>query len=186
MKNPNVSSFRWRRLDLPGTDEAVLTATERGYLLDGRARFADPSGPVDLRYSVEIGPAWRTERARVEGIGPRGPLELRIEIREGGWYFDDRRVPEVTECVDLDLNFTPATNLLSIRRLALAPGQSAEVVAAWLDFPSPTLRPLRQIYECQTRHRYGYRCPELPFESVLEVNSDGFVTSYPPLWEPGA
>ena len=179
-----MPSCRWRRVDLPGTDEATLTSMDHGYLLAGRARFEDPAGTVDLRYSVEIGLTWRTERARVNGTGPRGWLDFRIEVRGNEWYFDDRPVPGVSGCVDLDLNFTPATNLLSIRRLGLAAGQSAEVVAAWLDFPSPALKPLRQIYQCQTPGRYGYLCPELPFESVLRVDPDGFVTSYPPLWEP--
>ena len=57
-------------------------------------------------------------------------------------------------------------------------------VAAWLEFPDARLKPLRQQYECLPGLHYGYRCPDLPFESVLQVNEAGFVTSYPPLWEP--
>jgi hypothetical protein len=38
-------------------------------------------------------------------------------------------------CVNIDLNFSPSTNLLPIRRLDLSVGASAIVRAAWLRFP---------------------------------------------------
>jgi hypothetical protein len=179
-----VPSFRWRRCDLPGTDRATLTTTETGYLLLGHAQFQHPAGSVDLHYSVQTSPSWRTEQARVEGMGPQGPLQLHIQVRPDGWSLNGRLVRALAGCIDIDLSFTPATNLLTVRRLTLAPGQSAEVVAAWLEFPDSRLKPLRQQYERLPALRYGYRCPDLPFETILQVNEDGFVTSYPPLWEP--
>lgn len=180
-----MPSFRWRRLDLPGTDHATLTTTDSGYLLLGHAQFQGPAGEADLHYSVQITPTWRTERARLDGVGPRGPVQFEITVQPGGiWALNGHVLPEVTGCIDVDLNLTPATNLLSVRRLALEPGASAEVVAAWLDFPDPRLKPLHQLYRHLGHGRYDYSCPELPFATILETNDDGFVTSYPPLWEP--
>lgn len=51
-----MASFRWRRLDLPGTDRATLTTTDRGFMLLGHAQFQDAAGLVDLHYSVQISP----------------------------------------------------------------------------------------------------------------------------------
>lgn len=180
-----MPSFRWRRLDLPGTDHATLTTTDSGYLVLGHAQFQDPGGEADLHYSVQISPTWRTERARLTGVGPGGPVWLDITVQPGAiWALNGHPIPEVTGCIDIHLNLSPATNLLSLRRLALAPGASAEVVAAWLDFPDPRLKPLRQLYSHLGHGRYDYRCPELAFAAVLETNADGFVTSYPSRWEP--
>jgi uncharacterized protein len=180
-----VPSIRWRRLDLPGTDRATLAPTETGHFLLGHARFEDARGPVDLHYSIVAGSDWRTLQARVDGLDPDGLRSLQIAVApDGSWRINGRQVPEVQGCVDIDLAFTPATNLLSIRRLALAPGQSGEVLAAWLAYPQDLLRPLRQVYEHQADGRYRYRCPELGFETVLEVDATGFVQSYPPLWAP--
>lgn len=180
-----MASFRWRRLDLPGTDRATLTTTEGGYLLLGHAQFQDPAGEADLHYSVQISPTWRTERARLEGSGPLGPISFEIAVQpDGGWTLNGTPLPAVQGCIDVDLNLTPATNMLSIRRLALDPGAEAEVIAAWLEFPEPRLKPLRQVYHHLGGGRYDYHCPEIPFDAVLESNADGFVTSYPPLWEP--
>lgn len=180
-----MSSFRWRRLELPGTDRATLSTTDSGYLLLGHAQFRDSLAEADLHYSVHVSPRWRTQRAVVHGAGPRGPVQLEIEASpDGAWHLNGRPCPEVRGCIDVDLNFTPATNLLSVRRLSLALGESADVVAAWLEYPAFQLKPLRQIYHRLPDNRYAYQCPEIPFEAMLETNADGFVTSYPPLWEP--
>ena len=48
-------------------------------------------------------------------------------------------------CIDLDLSFSPATNLLAIRRLALPVNEIAEVRSAWLTFPDLDLEPLDQV-----------------------------------------
>jgi hypothetical protein len=110
---------------------------------------------------------------------------VEIAVTPGGtWSLNRHPIPEVTGCIDVDLSMTPATNLLSIRRLALAPGASAEVLAACLELPEPRLRVLRQVYRHLGGGRYDYHCPDLPFEAVLETNTHGFVTSYPPSWEP--
>lgn len=85
-------------------------------------------------------------------------------------------------CTDVDLAFTPATNLLSLRRLELAVGQQAEVVAAWLTFPEFSLIPLRQRYRRTSRTTYDYAAPDLPFAGILTVNAEGFVLDYAGLW----
>jgi len=177
-----VPSIRWRRLDLRGTDRATLAPTENGHILIGHAQFQDPQGDCDLHYSVVADSQWRTREAHIDGLGPFGPLSLHIVASPGQWRLNGERLAALDGSIDVDLAFTPATNLLSIRRLALEPGQSAEVVAAWLAFPASELRPLRQIYDRLPGQRYAYRCPDLPFESELRVDGSGFVTSYPPLW----
>jgi len=89
----------------------------------------------------------------------------------------------VTGCVDLDLNFSPSTNLLPIRRLNMAVGQQVEVRAAWLRFPSFRLEPLVQVYRRIDETRYRYESGGGTFITELRVNEAGFVTQYPNLWE---
>jgi len=85
---------------------------------------------------------------------------------------------------ELSAGFTPATNILSIRRIALPVGAEAEVTVAWLPaLDAKTLQPLRQLYHRIADDQYRYSCPDLPFDSTLRVNADGFVLDYPPLWE---
>jgi hypothetical protein len=96
------------------------------------------------------------------------------------WIHNDIEVPTLDGCIDVDLNFTPSTNTLPIRRLALPIGHSAEVPAAWLRFPDFTLQPLVQTYTRKTANRYGYRAGT--FESEISFDSAGLVHDYPPAW----
>lgn len=81
-------------------------------------------------------------------------------------------------CIDLDLNFSPSTNLLPIRRLGLAVGQEAAARAAWLRFPSFTLEPLDQRYRRIDAATYRYESAG-GFAADLAVDAAGVVTRYP-------
>ena len=87
-------------------------------------------------------------------------------------------------CADLDLSFSPATNLLPIRRLGLAVGVGAPVRAAWLRFPECRLAALEQRYERLDNERYRYEAGSGSdaFRVELLVASSGFVLEYPGLW----
>jgi hypothetical protein len=85
--------------------------------------------------------------------------------------------------VDIDLGFSPSTNLLPIRRLKLAVGEEAEVRAAWLSFPSLRFELLSQMYRREAERTYRYESGGGTFVRTLEVNAAGLVTSYPGLWQ---
>ena len=182
--NLRAWSTRWRRLDLPGTDEASLLAVAGGYTLAGLTRFRGETGPVSLSYLVEIDDDWATRSATVIGTVPAGPHRIDVKAGAGGrWTFNGQPAPAVKGCIDFDLGFTPATNILSIRRIALAVGAEAEVTVAWLpSLDAKALQPLRQVYHRVAADRYRYSCPDLPFDSTLRVSPEGFVLDYPPLW----
>jgi len=94
---------------------------------------------------------------------------------------NDRPVGGTEGCVDLDLAFTPATNLIPVRRLALHVGESAPARAAWLSFPELALEPLDQEYRRTGPSTYRYGADG--FDSELEVDDAGFIVRYPGRWE---
>lgn len=174
-------STAWRRLDVPGHDCAVLLPTAEGWRLEGMAVFVDPAGPCGLSYRVETTEAWHTRSARIVGWVGGERVDLRLTATPGHrWRLDGRPVATVDGCVDIDLSFTPATNLLPIRRLGLPVGGSSPVAAAWLRFPELDLRRLDQTYTRVDEVRYDYRAGD--FRAALEVTRHGFVSSYPGLW----
>ena len=177
-------AIRWRRLDLPGHEHASLKPRGDGWELSGSADFVHDSRPCTLEYVIQCDAGWGTTSARVGGsIGTRA-VELTISADEQRpWRLNDVEQPAVAGCIDIDLAFSPATNLLPIRRLALDIGQEANVVAAWLVFPAMTLQPLAQNYRRDGAHTYRYTSDGGRFVRTLEVNEAGFVTNYPGLWE---
>ena len=92
-------------------------------------------------------------------------------------------MPHLDDCVDLDLGFTPATNLLQLRRVALACGQAADVPVAWLNAAAGTLERLSQRYERRSARAYWYEAPRFRYAALLDVDPSGFVHRYPGLWQ---
>ncbi len=99
-----------------------------------------------------------------------------------GWAVDGRRAAAVRDCVDVDFGFTPATNVLLLRRLALAAGAGASVVVAWWDVGERTLVRLPQHYTRVDARRYRYDSPTVGYRATLVVDGGGFAVRYPGLW----
>lgn len=77
--------------------------------------------------------------------------------------------------------FSPATNLLPIRRLALPVGGQARVRAAWLRFPGFELGPLDLVYRRTGELTYRYESGGGSFRADLAVDGRGLVVHYPGL-----
>jgi hypothetical protein len=179
-----VPTILWRRLDQAGHDCARLVLHDAQWHLTGTAVFTEAGQPCRLDYRVVCDHAWRTLSGSVAGWW--GDRAIGVEVRcdaERRWSLNDVPCLAVAGCLDIDLGFTPATNLLPIRRLGLALGQSAEVRAAWLSFPALTLELLEQVYRRTSEATYAYASDGGRFTAELSVSGDGFVTRYPGLWE---
>lgn len=179
-----MDTILWRRLDRPGHETCRLAPEGDGWSLGGAAVFAHEGGASALDYVVVCDGGWRTVSGRVSGCVGTERVEVRVEVdRAGRWRLDGREVAEVSGCIDLDLNFSPSTNLLPIRRLGLPVGGEAVVRAAWLRFPSFRLEPLEQVYRRTSTGSYRYESASGRFVADLEVNAVGLVTRYPGGWE---
>jgi hypothetical protein len=184
---PAEHSILWRRLDQPGHEAARLSRQPDGWHLTGAAVFAYDAEPCRLDYRVVCDAAWHTTSARVTGWVGRQTVEIDLSVGAGGrWWVGGVECPGVVGCVDLDLSFSPATNLLPIRRLGLAVGEEAEVRAAWLRIPGLTLEPLDQRYRRLDVTTYRYESDGGRFAADLRVGAAGFVVRYPGLWDAAA
>jgi len=174
----------WRRLDRSGHEAGQLSSQESSWRLAGTAVFAHEQQPCRLDYLVVCDVEWRTVMARVTGwVGDR-TVEIEILVDSARrWRLNGTECPAVAGCIDVDLNWSPSTNLLPICRLGLAPGQEAGVRAAWLRFPSFTLEPLEQRYRRLDAATYRYESGGGAFVTDLEVDAAGFVTRYPDFCE---
>lgn len=183
---PAHSRIRWRRVDVSGQEDARVDHLADGWRLTGELQVVEADAPAQLRYRIECHRDWRTRSALI--VGEIRQHRVRFVLTtdgEGHWAQDGIALPHLTGAVDIDLGFTPATNTLPIRRLALAVGATAAVRSAWLRFPELRLEPLEQTYtrEGERVYRYVAQVDGEPFTARLETDAYGRVLRYEGLWE---
>ena len=153
-------------------------------VIEGVVILSLDSKPCLLEYTIETDRSWQTRKAAVSGYMGRKAVSLVLKVdARHRWQLNGDRLPSVDGCIDVDLGFSPSTNLLPIRRLGLEIGASAEVAAAWVEFPSMKVKVLRQKYSRSERDTYHYESGGGRFTRDLLVNQGGLVTTYPGLWE---
>ncbi|TMD43706.1 MAG: hypothetical protein E6I88_00745 [Chloroflexi bacterium] len=178
---PNRRFVLWQGLASPSLERMIMTESEGGFELAGIIIQAAAGTSYVARYFVHVDGGWRTLDAMIEvENGTRRSVSL-TRTPSGQWVCDGRAMPALHDCVDVDLEWTPATNTLPIRRLSLDAGGPREATAAWVRFPSLMVEPLVQSYERLGRRRYRYRSGA--FSADLEVDDDGLVLQYGTNWQ---
>ena len=180
MGHPTIA---WRRLDLDGRDAATVRETADGWRISGVAEFRETNTSSCLAYSITCAHHWHTLACDITGFARDQAVALSVRRDSTStWTIDGVESTAVAGCIDIDLAFSPVTNLLPIRRLAPRPGDSARVRAAWLRFPELTLDVLDQTYTRIGANRYLYESGGGAFRRELTTDSFGLVVDYPGLW----
>jgi uncharacterized protein len=176
--------FFWRKVDHLGSDCCRLFKLANGWRLSGAAVFWDAGQPCHFQYEVSTDTAWKTRGANVSGFLGRKAIDLRIRSdRADRWEVNGVSKKSVQGCIDLDLGFTPATNLIVLRRLSLKVGQRAQAPAAYLRFPDMRFVLLPQSYFRIGPTEYEYEAPTVGYSATLQVARSGAVIRYPGLFE---
>ncbi len=177
-----MPSILWRSRRDGGLDRCTLAEAPNGYRLSGTVLLAAEGVPCEVRYTVMTDAAWRTRSVGVHLQGPAEDVRLAVAADgDGAWLLGREPVPDVAGALDVDLAVTPATNTLPIRRLALEPGQAADLVVAYVSFPDLVLARMEQRYERLGPDLYRYSNPG--FSAHLRVDEEGLVTDYEHRWE---
>jgi hypothetical protein len=150
--------------------------------LAGTALLVHEARPCKLEYEIDCDDSWQTQSALVWGSVGGTPFNLRVERIAERWTLNDEIVSALDGCIDIDLGFSPSTNLLPIRRLELDVGQDARVRAAWVRFPQLVVEVLEQTYTRTSERVYHYESASGAFKRDLTVDATGFVVDYPGIW----
>lgn len=173
--------LRWRSLAWNGLEHLNVSEEANAVIARGVAIGERNEQPYGLLYRVELASDWTFRRIDLERTDG-AVLRLRRDD-QGAWERDGQAAPGLTGCIDIDLSGSPFTNTLPVRRHALAENTPARFRMAWI--PLDTLEPFmdEQIYTRLGPTSFRYQSSDRAFERVIETDDEGFVTSYPGLFE---
>jgi uncharacterized protein len=182
-----IREVMWRAWEESGLGHLRLAVPNGGVIADGIVLGLAEGCPFRLAYEVRCDAYWRVRYARV-GVPGEPPKTELLSDGEGNWATSDGRAVAYLEgCGYVDISETPYTNTLPIRRLGLAPGESAEICVAYFDGTELQPWPGPQRYTCLQKASDGglYRFVSLDggFTADLAVDADGLVFDYPGLFK---
>jgi uncharacterized protein len=181
-----VTDLGWAAVEWAGMEHVIASSDAAGFRADGQLILAEKD-VVRVAYRLECDAGWRFTALTitVRSAGDERTLVLSAD-GAGHWRADGRALPDLDGCIDVDIDCTPLTNTLPIRRLSWSPGATRDLDIAYVSVPELSVRPARQHYTLlepdQARDEAMYRYESGSFRADLRVDRDGFVIDYPGLW----
>jgi hypothetical protein len=173
-----------------GLEHLALIWDEEGTRADGVVIGVEDEVPFRIRYEVHCDARWRVREVKVASLVSGGAYVKFLADGEGSWTTPEGDpIPALDGCVDVDISATPFTNMLPLRRLDLAPGESEEIKVVYVTVPEMNIENVRQRYACLERRSGGglYRYEDEGlfegFAADLPVDADGLVMDYPGIFK---
>src|SRR6266704_1452338 len=172
----------WRGLLWNSLEQFSLEKKLARHVLEGFIVGIIEKKPFNLHYKVTCDSKWQTPQAEITTT--RGQERKRLNLvvdQKSRWLQDDHELARVRGARDIDINMTPSTNMLPIKRLHLGPGKSGEITTAWVQFPKMTITPGQQTYASLGHRTYEYKSSR--FKTEIKLDQHGLVENYPPYWK---
>ena len=181
-------NIMWTPWSEPGLEHLRLLQVDGTILADSFIVGVSNRMPFRLHYEITCDSNWKVKELDLTILsGNRESMKIQANGQSHWFTHAGDPIPSLDGCKDVDISATPFTNTLPIRRLELRPGQSAELLVAYVLIPEMELRTDRQRYTClelnNSRGLYKYESLESDFSAELSVDRDGLVIDYPGLFK---
>jgi|SRR5579859_1330641 len=173
------NDLAWAAVTWPGLEHVIGRSDGGGFHADSRLIMIE-DGPARVSYQLECDPGWGFRELTIAVTDASGDRSLVLTAADGRWRADGADRPDLAACVDIDINCTPLTNTLPIRRLAWSPGAAADLDVAYVSVPELDVRAVSQRYMQLAAGLYRYESGS--FRVDLPVDEGGFVLDYPGFW----
>lgn len=149
---------------------------------DGGIDFAgvvigQDEAPFALAYRLRVDSGWHLREARLKTTSGH-----RLHLASNGkgtWHVNGVEDPALQGCIDIDIQASPITNTLPVRRLGLRPGESSELRLCYIAVPDLNVTVAEQRYTALGDALYRFESLTSGFKADLPVDGDGLVLDYP-------
>jgi uncharacterized protein len=181
-----ATEYLWRSLDNPGFEHVRVDRSHPGWDVYDSMLVREHEASLHRGgYTLIVDPSFQTLELRImaeQEPGSMGALHL-LATGDGVWTDqDERRIPELDGVIDVDIQWSPLTNTLPVRRLHLAPGEETSISVAYIELPSLSLRRVEQRYTRIDDVTVRYSSPIRDVVRDLALDEEGFVLEYPDLF----
>lgn len=137
-----------------------------------------------VTYQITVDGRWLTRCAEVTGGSGTHPAQVLLEHDGFGcWRVDGAPAPQLTGCLDVDLESSSLTNALPVHRFSWEFGTWCSAPAAYVRATDLRVERLEQEYALVSAQdggsRFRYRAPEFDFACELSYDASGLVREYP-------
>jgi hypothetical protein len=176
-------TIRWSAWDgcEAGLEHVDVRPADGGLTISGVIIGQQEGAKFGLHYRLRVDSNWHTRAAYLRTASGH-VLELESN-GQGSWIENGKLRPELQGCIDIDIQATPLTNTLPIRRLEWEAGQVTDIRLCYIAIPDLTVTVQAQRYTALTPGAlYRFESLENGFTAGLPVDEDGFVRDYPGLF----
>jgi len=189
----------WAAVGSPGLEHVIVAGESGGWRADGEVIMTEDQ-LATVRYQVRCDTGWRFRELTISVTGSAGERALDLVVTaDGGWLANGQPRADLAGCIDIDINCTPLTNTLPIRRLSWSAGQARDLGVAYVTVPELAVAKAEQRYTLLTPAGKNYlaerqdpaslagcavfRYESGSFQADLPVDANGLVLDYPGIWQ---
>ena len=181
MKTKNIT---WKGLYYTSIEHCFISMEEK--LIDIRSSIIGHLDNViyKVEYSIRADKNWETIFFHINSEINNVSTKIQGQKTENGqWVINGDYREDLDLCTDIDISISPLTNSLPINRLHLKNGEETQINVLYIDVLKQQIIGVEQKYTRLTDTKYRYENIPNDFEAIIQVDHDGFVITYPTLFE---
>ncbi len=177
-----MRQYRWNNLEAPGFELLEFEQIRSGVFARSMVIGTWGETPGAAIYRVRLDANWVFHALEIRSLDGAA---MRLNSDGMGNWTDGSGAPMplLAGCTDIDLSASPFSNTLPIRRASFVIGEPQRFRTARVDFATLEVTPHVQTYTRRNDTHFVYQSETTGYESELSVDTDGFVVTYPGLFQ---
>jgi uncharacterized protein len=180
--------WHWMPEGEPGVEHLHLRVNPNRVIADGMILGIADGRVFRLHYLLQCTSRYELQTAHLRLLYPSDQTLHLARDLNNVWKDEGARVlPALQGSTEIDIETSPFTNTLPIRRLALQQGQSGEIKVAYVTVPRLDIKPVRQRYTCidlaKAHNVYLFENLDDGFTAEIATDEEGLILDYPGIFK---